>query len=82
MKRTIKIDGIRFISERAGYYRSECGRWVLVHMLADTVNAQWELYTTDGKNDFGDLIDQGFAVVDIVNHVAAGSSVLERSADG
>ena len=50
------IAGVRFVSDRPGWWFSDCGRYAIFRMLSGTSYEQWELYRR-GKNDRGELDD-------------------------
>lgn len=67
--RVILVGQRRFVSERPGKYVSTCRRWGIFHMMAGTVDAQWELFTLTASGDPDDYIEGSFSPYDF-NHFA------------
>ena len=79
-RRTVIVDGIRFVSRRPGVYHSECGCWAIFHMMEGTIGQQWELYAIDEAGNSIDMIDCGIALGDIVEHAKSGDFTLRAKA--
>lgn len=50
------IAGVRFVSDRPGWWFSDCGRYAIFRMLTGTSFEQWELYRR-GRDERGKMDD-------------------------